>query len=184
MSEAGRLEDRRWLALGQRWRGDGAPLGEAPAVRWLWAGGRLVWEVRAPRPMAARDWFAGPGWVEGLWKQEVAECFLAEPGGEGYGEFHLAPGGAWWSGDFGAPRVAREVLRAREAVVACEVRWTERHWIGRQILELEAPEGVRANFAAITVGPEGRRFFSLAPLGGERPDFHQPEEWPLLAELG
>ncbi len=176
------LEGRPWRPLRQLWRGAADAAAEVPSVRWSWRGGVLAWEVRAPHPLAGRAGLAGPGRVEGLWAGDVAECFLGEPGGGGYREFHLAPGGAWWSGRFGAPREARAWGAAEGGEVAGAVQWTERHWMGRQSIALEAPEGVRVNFAAIALGPEGRRFFSLAPLGGERPDFHRPQEWPLLAE--
>lgn len=181
MPEEGPLAGRRWVPLRQLWRGEAEGAAEVPWVRWAWQGGALVWEVRAPHPLAGRAGLAGPGRVEGLWAGDVAECFVAEPGG-GYREYHLAPGGAWWSGRFGAPREPRPWGAAEGAAVAGAVQWSERHWMGRQSIALEAREGVRVNFAAIALGPEGRRFFSLAALGGERPDFHRPEEWPLLEE--
>jgi predicted amidohydrolase len=49
-----------------------------------------------------------PGlFMPGLWEHDVAELFIAHPGGR-YFEFNLSPNAAWWSCEFKAPRVREE----------------------------------------------------------------------------
>lgn len=165
-----------WLPLKQQWA---KPTGEGvPQVRWWIEAGRLLWEVKMVIPRGERAVFPAPGFVEGLWEQDVAEFFIADRATGHYQEFNLGPGGAWWSATFSAPRVRiAPQPECRLFGITTNVSWTDTQWIGRQSLPLPDLAGAAVNFTAIIAGPDGRRFYSLADLGGRTPDFHRPADW-------
>lgn len=167
-------EAAEWMPLHLPWQP--AAAARSPRVRWWQEAGLLVWEIIAPLPLAARDQFKTGGFVEGLWTQDVAEFFIADCGTGTYTEYNLSPGGAWWGACFGAPRV-----RVGRQPVPCGVQtmvtWLATHWIGRMSFPLPDLEGSAVNFTAITAAVAGRQYYSLAPLQGDRPDFHRPQEW-------
>ena len=165
-----------WHPLQQLWSEAVSP--GVPRVRWWIGKNRLHWEMDTARLLADRTSFPAAGFVEGLWEQDVAEFFLLDRRRGSYQEFNLSPGGAWWSAVFSAPR-ARTVPQPdwTTFAVQTDVNWTAQHWTGRLSLPLPDLADVAVNFTAITAGPERRRFFSLASLGGTTPDFHRPGEW-------
>lgn len=110
-----------------------------PEVRWWLENGALVWEVRAPLPLAARGTFktAADGVTEGLWTQDVAECFLADAATGHYTEYNLSPGGAWWACRYSGPRVRISPQPDWPASgIFAGTEWTETHWRGRMICPL------------------------------------------------
>jgi hypothetical protein len=163
-----------------------------PRVRWARHGAEaLLWEIQAPPPLAERSAFrtADDGFTEGLWTQDVAECFIAEPGTGHYTEYNLSPAGAWWACHYTAPRQRSDPqpdwLRAG---IVRETGWTETGWTGRMICPLSPPAAAQAatgrpvvNFTAVVAIPDARAYYSLAAIaGGERPDFHRLMGWRKL----
>jgi hypothetical protein len=116
--------------------------------------------------------------MEGLWEQDIAECFLLDRRTGHYTEYNLSPGGAWWAAHFTAPRI-RLVPQptAAEYGVRTSGEWTATGWTGRMELPLPDMSNHFINFTAITARSGIRHYASLAPLGGEKPDFHRPQDW-------
>lgn len=171
--------DAVWHPLQQLWSGQLEP--GVPEVRWWIGHGRLHWEMKTVRPGAVRESFPADGFVEELWKQDVAEFFIADPPTGHYQEYNLSPGGAWWAAAFRAPRVRVDPQpEVASFGVRTEVVWGDSEWIGRISLPQPDLSGAAINFSAILEGEAGRRFYSLALLGGDTPDFHRPEEWIRL----
>ena len=196
-----------WLPLPLRWAQDSDET--ALQVRWWIEDEHLLWEMKTPLPLEDRAIFKAGGFAEGLWEQDVAEFFVADPETGHYQEFNLSPGGAWWSAIFSGPRVRMEPQPDwREFDVQTEVQWTGREWIGcfslplskfmRAAFEAPLPDApnshhatdrlrpepgrrcLAVNFTAIRASTAGRRFYSLAPLAGEAPDFHRPWDWIVM----
>ncbi len=172
-----------WVPLRHLWASP--PVEEVPAVRWWIEGNRLIAEMKMPLPLAGREMFKTGGFTPELWKQDVAECFLLDRRTGRYTEVNLSPGGAWWAAHFSAPRL---MVQPQPPPMAFDVEtkaiWTPTHWEGHFSLPLPNPEaGATAlNFNAITVGTSAGayRYFSLASLAAENPDFHLPWEWPVV----
>jgi hypothetical protein len=173
-------------ALDRDWLGGPAPDGP----RWaLWArGGRLRFRAAAgPPPVSAG---AGEGeFAEGLWEGDVAELFLLNPGTGFYMEFNLSPGGAWWCCAFDAPRVRASGGPAPLPGVEARAAGTDVGWEAELAVPLASlpralafdAETTRGNVAFCLGRPQ--RHFTLADLGGGRPDFHRPSKWPPLRGL-
>jgi hypothetical protein len=183
-----------------------------PEVRWWLENGALVWEIRAPLPLAAPDTFktAADGFTEGLWTQDVAECFLADAVTGHYTEYNLSPCAAWWACRYDAPRARLAPQPDWPATgIHAETDWTQTHWHGRMACPLpaalstfspaaSAPLAADANgdaaalaqsprftvnFTAVVATETMREYHSLAPIGGgDRPNFHRLfENWLPLA---
>ncbi len=179
ISPAGSGEDIAWSPLRRLWAEGTEEV--VPQVRWWTEGTRFVWEMKCPLPLAERKTFAPTGFIEGLWEQDLAECFMLDRRTGHYQEFNLGPGGAWWSARFSAPRVRiAPQPSALSFGVLTEVEWTAAAWIGRLSFPVPDLGSAAVNFTAIVASSEGRRFYSLAPLGGSRPDFHRPADWISL----
>lgn len=191
-----------WQALHLPWQDQttAAPGRPVPEVRWWLENGALVWEIRAPLPLAGRETFktTADGFTEGLWTQDVAECFLADAATGHYTEYNLSPCGAWWACRYDEPR-ARLGLQPDWPItgIHAETRWTPTHWHGRMTCPLPAPvtplpqsvvpafTGSRftVNFTAVVATETMREYHSLAHIGGgDRPNFHRLfENWlPLV----
>lgn len=168
-----------WMPLRLCW--EESPPGQAPpAVRWWSSGDYLTWEIRMP----SSDDVSGAvlpvrkGFVEGLWEQDVGECFVLDRGSGRYVEYNLSPDGAWWA-------CRHTGIRQRDPVqpdwmtagIRTECDRGTTHRLARMTVPMPQPGDVAVNFTAIVTTRERRRFYSLAPLGGDRPDFHRPAEW-------
>lgn len=170
-----------WQSMHLPWPDTGVPEGKAPEVRWLVAGGMLIWEMRCPLPFAALETFPAGGFVEGLWSNDLAECFLLDRRTGCYTEYNLSPRGAWWAAAFTTPRVRAEPQPGeRDFGLAVKTDVKEDGWTARMELALPVHRDFALNFTAVVMTPRGPGYFSLAPLGGARPDFHQPGEWLSL----
>ncbi|WP_193212746.1 hypothetical protein [Luteolibacter marinus] len=124
-----------------------------------------------------------PGrFMAGLWKHDLAELFLGDPASGRYLEFNLAPNGAWWSGEFSAPRVPAgdEAFPgvATFAELAPDGGWVAAMAIPLPTLEEKISFGAttRLNVSFILGSPD-QRFLSAADLGDGEPDFHRPERF-------
>lgn len=118
-----------------------------------------------------------PGsFVAGLWEKEVAEIFVAAPGG-GYQEFNVSPTGAWWSALFsGYRQLVREVTEPPLAVQA-------HRSAGAWSVELKvrpALEVHRLNPTAILT-PADPVYLCLGHRTGGEPDFHRADNFLPLA---
>ena len=136
--------------------------------------------------LAVRAWLVQPGAprvpdapsgtrVDGLWRYDVVELFLAGAGGR-YFELELGAAGHWLALSFDAPRVRAD---AHESLaLAVDVGRVSGGWWARTALPLALlPPGVASgNAFAIAAG----RFLAHHPLRGARPDFHQPAGFPAL----
>lgn len=192
-----------WRTLHLPWQTEStAPYQPAPEVRWWLENGALVWEIRAPLPLADRDTFktAADGFTEGLWTQDVAECFIAATATGHYTEYNLSPAGAWWACHYTAPRIRSEPQPVDwpQSGIRAETDWTATHWLGRMVCPLPPfaaagsgsgasgnpaalRHGLSVNFTAVIATATQREYFSLAPIGGgDRPNFHRLMGWLAL----
>ena len=137
--------------------------------------------MKLPLPLASRESFPASGFIEGLWQQDVAECFIAIPALGSYMEYNLSPGGSWWAAKHIGPRMRQDPQPSGNTfAVISQSTWDARHWNAQMNFPLPDPDACILNFTAIISRPEGRQFYSLASLGGDRPDFHRPADWILL----
>ncbi len=171
--------DAGWHALHLPWpSAPTASSGTVPRVRWRRTGNRLRWEIESPAPLAARPAFPASGFVEGLWEQDLAECFLLDIPSGHYTEYNLSPGGAWWAAHFIAPRVRCDPQPTPDAFgVELGTTWSDQGWSGWMEIPLPPSDHFAFNLTAIVQTTQGCCYYSLAGLGGSRPDYHRPEDW-------
>ncbi|MCH7227059.1 hypothetical protein [Haloferula sp. A504] len=160
-----------------------------PPVGWSLAIDPVrLWFVATRRQPARGHPDAAPGaFAAGLWRHDVAELFLAAPEGGRYLELNLAPNGAWWSCEFTAPRRrAHEEDREWPDVRTHAETQADGSWITAMSLPLSSLRdrldfgpGTMANVSFILDSP-ALRFLSVTRLGGDEPDFHQPEKFAPL----
>lgn len=159
---------------------------DPPAAFSLVADPSRLWFVATHRRPARLHPKARPGLFQaGLWQHDVAELFVAAPGGDRYFEFNLAPNGAWWNCEFTAPRVrAEETDVAMPEVATYSEMAPDGAWVAAMAIPLDLLRarldfgpGSRVNVAMILESP-AQRFLSAADLGGGEPDFHQPGKFP------
>ncbi len=106
------------------------------------------------------------GFVEGLWRRDVAEFFLIAANGS-YQEFNLSPTGAWWSARFRGYRDQSGACLC-DSVVTTAARSRSGWKASLSVLVSEVLEWERFQVTAII----GGRFFSTGDCSGE-PDFHR-----------
>ena len=119
-----------------------------------------------------------------LWRYDVAELFLADPRSGRYFEFNLTANGAWWCGEFTAPRVRAEATEVAMPDVTTFADVAENGaWLAALVLPLDLLQArldfgpqTRANVSFILSSPQ-QKFLSATDLGGDTPDFHQPEKF-------
>lgn len=132
-----------------------------------------------------------PGeFIHGLWEYDVAELFIADPAGDAYLEFNLAPNGAWWGAKFSSPRKLCESqpdfqnhIRTYHDTQDADC-WVAAVSIPLSLLVKHISFGVGspANATFILNSPD-QTFHSAAKLRGETPDFHQPSNFPKIIPL-
>jgi hypothetical protein len=178
------------LGLQKDWHGE--PV-QPPAGFCLAMDGKRLWFVAHHRRAADLHPKARPGMFQAeLWRHDVAELFIADPGSGRYFEFNLAPNGAWWSCEFTAPRVRAEecdIIMPEVATfsdMAPDGAWVAAMAIPLDLLKARLDFGPRSrvNVTMILESPE-QRFLTAADLGGGEPDFHLPDAFPevVLAPL-
>ena len=174
------------LGLEKDWRG--APVQPLAAFALAMDDERL-WFVAHHRVPAQLHPQSRPGMFQAeLWRYDVAELFIADPVSGRYFEFNLAPNGAWWSCEFTAPRVrAEEIDIAMPEVATFSDMAPDGAWLAAMAIPLDllrarldfGPRS-RANVTLILASP-AQQFLSATDLGGEKPDFHQPERFAEVA---
>ncbi|HWB04858.1 MAG TPA: hypothetical protein VG796_17650 [Verrucomicrobiales bacterium] len=130
-----------------------------------------------------------PEFITGLWKGNVMEWFLGNPGNGRYLEIHVAPGGQWWSCVFTGVRIP-ETAEGRPLPLSVihhrrdktGKRWEATVQVPSSVLckLLQAPSfmQLRTNLCATAYPVTGRpMYFSFAELPGPKPNFHQPDAW-------
>jgi hypothetical protein len=178
--------------LPQRW-GHGSLDAPQAGLDWT-AEGRLVFSAGMKPSRDDLSWRGQSEFAAELWRRNVVECFLSNPDNGHYLEIHLAPNGQWWACLFTAPRLAPAPAGHPLPLSTVEHRQTAGGQWWEAIVSVPAEVvcgllgarsvlALRGNLTALRYEiPDGRRdYFSLAPLPGDKPDFHQPAGW---LELG
>ena len=152
---------------------------------------RNLWFVAGYQEPAQLHPQARPGkFQKDLWKHDVAELFLADPGSGRYLEFNLSPNGAWWSCEFTAPRIRSdegEIAMPEVATfseMAADGAWLAAMAIPLDLLKARIDFGTQslANVAMILNSP-AQRFLSAGDLGQGEPDFHQPARFAEISRM-
>lgn len=169
---------------------NGAPLRQ-PAAFCLVRDPAWLWFIAHHRQAARIHPQARPGaFHAGLWQYDVAELFLADPAGQRYFEFNLAPNGAWWSCEFTAPRVrADEADIAMPGVATFADLSPDGSWLAALAIPLDLLKArldfgpaTRVNVTMILESPD-QKFLSATALGAGEPDFHQPQRFPSASSV-
>lgn len=170
------------LGLSKDWHGDTIA---SPAGFSLAMDERRLWFIATHRAPASLHPQSRPGKFQpGLWEHDVAELFLAAPGGDRYFEFNLAPNGAWWTCEFKAPRQREEEAEipmpeiATFTELAPDGGWVAAMAIPLDLLRSRIDFGPRslANVTFI-LGHPLPKYLSATDLGAGEPDFHRPERF-------
>ncbi len=158
---------------------------KVPAAFSLAQDSQYLWFIAHHRQAARIHPQARPGaFHAGLWQYDVAELFLADPAGQRYFEFNLAPNGAWWSCEFTAPRVRADAADiampgvATFADLSPDGSWLAALAIPLDLLKarLDFGPATRINVTMILESPD-QKFLSATALGAGEPDFHQPQRF-------
>lgn len=126
--------------------------------------------------------------VEGLWRKDAAELFVAADQGSAYFEVNLSPGGAWWWCKFERCRKRCAGAEAKfEHKPPCfslvdSSSWQAAIAVPRAWFENLCGFGpqTRANVSFITNTPQ-QLFWSWAKISSEKPDFHCTQDFEPLA---
>jgi len=176
------------LGLMKDWHGGKV---DPPASFCLAMDAERLWFVAGHQRPAVLHPQARPGRFQAeLWRHDVAEWFVAAPGGGRYLEFNLAPNGAWWSCEFTAPRVrAEEVEIAMPEVATFSELASDGSWLAAMAVPLDLLRA-RVDFGdacgvnvAFILGSPDQRFLSAVDLGPGEPDFHRPQAFPKLRRV-
>jgi len=162
---------------------DGRPVAPHARVELACVGDAL--EVRIDAIMVGDPPPPGPPRaLPGLWDHEVVEVFIAGPPHDRtapYVELEVGPHGHWlaWSFVGYRERAGDVALAEPPAVARAGDRWRATLCVPLAALP-PAPWRVNA-FALHGAHPDARRYLAATPLGGERPDFHRVEDYPITA---
>ena len=180
------------IRLRQQWVGAALlppALVPAAGLRLSPDGAHFIFTARMKPGEQDRKKVSADPFVEGLWKRNVVELFLASPTSGRYLEIHLAPCFAWWSCFFSDIR-QREQPHGRPLPLAVIQHRTSRNnslWQATvqldaplicRMLDVPGPIALRGNFAAVVMPVTGpASYFSYVTMPGPTPDFHQPAAW-------
>lgn len=171
------------LGLEHDWQG--APL-QPPAAYSLALDEQRLWFIVHHRRAAQLHPLARPGRFQAeLWRYDVAELFIADPGSGRYFEFNLAPNGAWWCCEFAAPRIRAEEMDiampevATFSDLAADGAWLAAMAIPLDLLKARLDFGPRSRVnVALMLEAPARTLVTAADLGDGGADFHQPHRFP------
>lgn len=153
------------------------------ALRFCVAGEIPRLRIPAPRP---------PARVAGLWRHLCFELFVARDGSPGYEEFNFSPSGEWAAYAFsgyrepaGAPHDALPpgVYPAIESSVPADA-FELRAALPASVLASAAPGELRLALTAVIEDADGVLAYWALRHPCARPDFHHPDGFVRLAELG
>ncbi len=131
---------------------------------------------------------AQPGeYFEGLWEQDVAEWFIANPQTGHYIELNLAANGAWWLMAFSQPRVRNETLLQTTSLAGVNTQhqmtataWQAELRLPQNCLQNLLGEGQWTHNVCFILGQQPRQYLSMNQLASLKPDFHLPDEFTAL----
>ena len=151
--------------------------------------GRMVLEAWRAAEARQRPGAVSGLYCEELWRYDCVELFMRGEGSDGYMEFNLSPGGAWWACWFRAPRkVASEEPRRMFCGRGVQARGecTQNSWRAQLSVPWDlltehgiCRESCRAAVCAILLDENGERRFmtSYHNEPSDPPDFHRPHLW-------
>ncbi len=125
-----------------------------------------------------------PGsYLERLWEKDVIELFLFSKDQNIYQEFQLAPNKLWWSHAF--DDIRKRITKFQKPRIAIQYEedlfsWRALLIIEKSSLSIPSNNFTHGNLTACIGKEEGstpREFLSTAILPGEKPNFHQPQEF-------
>ncbi len=121
-----------------------------------------------------------------LWKYDVAEWFLLNPGTGAYWEFNLSPNGAWWACAFRSARRADDSIPAPRGISSLS-ETNDGSWLTMARIPLDdlapivsgkpgadALDGCKLAATFIQETPVQIFLTTAEPCEGE-PDFHRPQ---------
>jgi len=153
-------------------------LARDPLCLWFYA-------AYAAKPLCETGYKCG-AFVEGLWKQDVAELFVCHDTSPAYQEFNLSPSGAWWSSKFESYRKPSRLAAEKAPQIKCFSLIDNDSWQAAMAIPLalfagftSLCENSRVNVAFITDTPK-QRFWSWAKIQARRPDFHCADQFEAL----
>ena len=141
---------------------------------------KLVFEFQAPFHNDPPPPPSSPKSLWGLWDFEVVEIFLVGHDGE-YLEAEFGPHGHHLLLWLNAPRE----ISKKHLPVDYTAKIQDNRWFGyAQIDRVHLPSPVhRFNIFAIHGTHEERRYLCYQALDTPKPDFHQPQRFPLLIKI-
>lgn len=115
--------------------------------------------------------------VEGLWKEDVAELFISSKNEERYLELNLSPSGAWWAALFTEYRKRDESYTGRKAKTFARSGmdgWRACLSIKLSELPFDFSQAnlLRVNMACV-LGKTTRRYYTWSSINVTAPDFHK-----------
>lgn len=187
------LLSSRLIYFNEDWFGQktqGAPtmsIAKDTTSLWLLAS----WAKPASNSAALASHFAvnkNARFIEGLWKGRVAEAFLLCRSSGRYLELNLAPNGDWWAALFSGPRMRTNSLEHelnKGNIFSCQNHESVALRLDHSLITNALRGAItHANLTAIDDTRANQfTFFSLAPLPGKQPDFHQPSSFPKINEI-
>lgn len=140
-----------------------------------------LFRVAVTRPPEKSPLGKANQYQEGLWEQDVAEWFVANPASGHYLEFNLASNGAWWLMAFSSERQRAEKLLdgldGIETHAYSQVdSWSAELKVPERVLISALGDHVWTYNVCFILGNAPRQFLSLNKLGSQEPDFHRPSE--------
>lgn len=159
-----------------------------PAAFTLCTDGVKLWFVATRQaPATIHPDAAAGAFTPELWKQDVAELFIADPDGVEYLEFNLAANGAWWACKFDSVRKPSASQPDFMAAATTHHDTSEPDsWLAALVIPVAFLKehigfglSSRANVAFILNSPE-QTFHTASKLPGTEPNFHQPQSFQRL----
>lgn len=147
-----------------------------------------LWFISSfPVPSKTHPQAAAGEFTPELWKHDVAELFLANSSNNHYLEFNLAANGAWWASKFSSPRnPSSSQPNFDSGITTYASDSSPNHSISALKIpvdllqeEIEFSSTTKANITFIQNSPN-QRFLTAAKLTGDKPDFHQPDQFLKL----
>jgi hypothetical protein len=177
------------LRLDRQWNGSAAPGGLGGLVTVQSQGARFCWSWELALAASPSVPAAPVGLVDGLWEHDVVELFLVDSRGpdDHYLELEVGPSGHWLGLELRGVR--QRVRLLEDARPRIDTKVSDGLWRGRLELDLSYVREIVGitpwrGLAAAVLGTEianDRAFLTSSVLPSERPDFHQPRAFGVIA---